>query len=101
MKKLVRSLFQEGQAELGHIFKDGYIPVTDKRSSRGFSPGTTKHGNTPGRTYAGDPGFHHLLLINRTTALRSLIARVCPNGSPANRCIRRDTGNTGKALNIG
>ena len=27
MKKLVRSLSQEGQAELGHIFKDGYIPV--------------------------------------------------------------------------
>ena len=29
MKKLVRSLSQEGQAELGHIFKDGYIPVKE------------------------------------------------------------------------
>ena len=27
MKKLVRSLSQEGQTEFGHIFKDGYIPV--------------------------------------------------------------------------
>ena len=27
MKKLERSLSQEGQAEFGHIFKDGQIPV--------------------------------------------------------------------------
>jgi len=27
LKKLVRSLSQEGQTEVGHIFKDGYIPV--------------------------------------------------------------------------
>ena len=27
MKKLVRSLSQEGQAEFGHIFTDGYVPV--------------------------------------------------------------------------
>ena len=27
MKKLVRSLSQEGQVRFGHIFKDGYIPV--------------------------------------------------------------------------
>ena len=27
MKRLVRSLSPEGQVELGHIFKDGYVPV--------------------------------------------------------------------------
>ena len=29
MKKLERSLSHEGQAEFGHIFKDGYIPVKE------------------------------------------------------------------------
>lgn len=29
LKKLVRSLSQEGQTEFGHIFKDGYIPVKE------------------------------------------------------------------------
>ncbi len=29
MKKLVRCLSQEGQAEFGHIFEDGYVPVKE------------------------------------------------------------------------
>lgn len=29
MQKLKRSLSEEGKTELGHIFRDGYIPVTE------------------------------------------------------------------------
>ena len=55
MKKIKRSLSDEGRSELGHIFKDGYIPVTE------FTP-----------TYAeleGHPDKHALVFLVDWTQL--------------------------------